>query len=104
MPSTRANGRGCTKSCASSATRCAEGQAHALAARNLRQRFLARRLEFVAGRPGRQLRIVGDLQAQPEPQLAVLDRSGKIPVVAQLVRRLVIVLILEFLLLLPTPA
>src|SRR5262245_60314391 len=68
------------------------------------QRLLARRLELVARLPGGHARRAGHARAEVEHQLQVFHRAREVPVVAQLVRGLVIVVGLELLLLLLAPA
>src|SRR5262249_51968226 len=73
-------------------------------ARQRFERLLARRLELVARLPRRHGGLIGDLETEIEEQAHVLDRAAQIPVVAQFIRRLVIVQVFVFLLLLPAPA
>src|SRR5512140_763802 len=70
----------------------------------LLQRLQPGRLEFVARAPARHPGRVRDPAAEPEREPRVLDGAGEVPRLAELVRRLVVVVLLEELFLLAAEA
>src|SRR4051812_6157565 len=73
-------------------------------ASSVRQRGLACGLELVARHPPWQLVAVGELDADGEPELRVLDHAVEVPAWLDLVARLVVARALVGLDLLATPA
>src|SRR5882724_11867932 len=79
-------------------------QAGARLVRSARQRRLAGRLELIARQPRGQRVAIGDLDAEREPELIILDHAVEVPVRPDLVARLVVAGALEVLDLLAAPA